>query len=122
MSKKTIIATILMCASLSTSAQTRAQKEEYIQRMFTKDARCLSLAQYAETVGEALEAGRTEAFVINTDTKSGEWFDRVAKNMIQFVYTMRLDPQNARQMVYMKCKAGDFNPTVEEMAKWVGKR
>lgn len=113
---KPIIATILMCSSLSASAQTRAQKEEVINKVFTSDDRCLMLAELAGAVGRAQHAGDAEVKIINTGLV-GSWSDRVYKNIVKFVYTMRLDGEQARQMVFLKCKMSEYNPSVGELVK-----
>ena len=114
--KHIITVAMLICASLTASAQTRAQKEEVINRLFTGDERCLQLAELAGAIGDAQEAGDNEAKIIRRGMV-GDWSDRIFKTVVKFVYTMKLDAENARQMVFMKCKMSEYNPTVEEVAK-----
>jgi len=107
---------VMLCLSVNVSAQTHSQKDAMIRKTFTADSRCIALAELAERYAHASAAGIQKVEVVKIANKhSTDWSNRIAKNIISLVYMMQLDEQMAAQLVYTKCIAGDYNPTVEEM-------
>ena len=123
MKTKLVIAATLSLACSVVSAQTLAQKEAMIHKAFASDSRCIDLAELAERYAKASSAGIPKAGVVKVANKhSTDWSNRIIKNIISLVYMMQLDEQMAAQLVYTKCMAGDYNPTVEEVEEGMRKK
>ena len=79
------------------------------------DSACLSFASVASTVAEGRAAGMTEEDFMNLSAKSGTpntpfhtAFMEKTRRMVAYVFTMELTPAQARKLIYLKCKVGDF--------------
>lgn len=85
------------------------------QSWTTSDNTCLSVGAMAAATARARESGVTESrlLVVLRSIKGGatpaeKHGDAVAELLVPFVYTMKLKPEDARQIVYLKCKAGEY--------------
>jgi hypothetical protein len=81
-----------------------------------RDGSCLLLAEVAEHTADVRNAGRSEKELLKAlaesrsyKTKFEKESARVVDMAVSYVYTMGYTPEQSRKMVYLKCKAGDFN-------------
>lgn len=99
--KKTCLALALCLAAGSASAA----------NPHTSDVLCLKLAQIAAAIADSKQAGMKEADIsaILLPTMAGNQQATYSTGIvISYVYTMSHKPADARQVVYLKCKAGDY--------------
>jgi hypothetical protein len=80
---------------------------------FTSESICLTLGKVAAATADFRKVGASEDDVIKTIEisvpESNPTARRMQRQVAQFVYTMEFDAINARKIVYLKCKAGDFD-------------
>lgn len=117
---KTKFKSVLACAAIAclaapAYAQTTQQKDAMIHKAFASEGRCLDLGDIASVYAEKREQGIAEGLLLKAASSVGSWSDRVYRDIVKLVYTMQLDGQMARQLVYMNCKSGAYNPTVKEV-------
>lgn len=72
---------------------------------------CLTLGKVAAATADFRKIGASEedAIKIIEKPESNPKARRMQRQVVQFVYTMEFDASNARKIVYLKCKAGDFD-------------
>lgn len=112
----------ILCLTAPASAQTTQQKEDMIHKAFASEGRCLDLGDIAAVYAEKREQGIAEGLLLKAASSVGSWSDRVYRDIVKLVYTMQLDGAMARQLVYVNCVSGKYNPTVKEIEKGMGKK
>lgn len=88
----------------------------HAQSVATSDEVCLSAGRQAAGAADALLAGVPEADVYRVFAKLPDRkmspVEQAANDAmlraVPYIATMRFDPQQTRQIVYMKCKAGEY--------------
>lgn len=79
-----------------------------------KEDLCLGMGSLGQTLAQRRAEGATEASLLNIVAKAKidktPGFDTVLATQlaIQYIFTMRVKPADARQIIYLKCLAGDF--------------
>jgi hypothetical protein len=83
-----------------------------VEKKSPSESICLTLGKVAAATADFRKIGASEDDAIKTIENAGADSNPQARLMqrqvAQFVYTMQLDAGNARKIVYLKCKAGDF--------------
>lgn len=89
-------------AGLLVAASANAMATPIAERM------CLALGKIAEVVSVGMHKGVAEDDAITTLAGGNTRTDANIVTIIQYVYTTRFDPKTARNMVYLKCTAGEY--------------
>lgn len=78
---------------------------------------CTGLAELAAAVAEHKATGIPQAAVANTlraqyreDTEQQRDQNAMVERMLPVVYKLDEKPEGVRQVIYLKCKAGEFGP------------
>lgn len=81
---------------------------------------CISGGKFAESAATLRQQGSAEQDLLSdaaavrgtgksaSEKKRTEDAYQFMKRIVEYVYTMGYEPAEARKMVYLKCKAGDF--------------
>lgn len=103
MKKLAMIAALMLAAG---SANAQSWK--------TADVICLSIARLGEAsaMARANHVAESELLKISREgsnkTDHERYATAAAEMVVPFVYTMKLAPDHARQLVYLKCKGGEY--------------
>lgn len=75
------------------------------------DSLCLTYGKLAEQMSTLKDRGMTEKEIVDRRLQfaSDVTYIRQAGSITSYVYTMSFDAATIRQMVYLKCKVGDFD-------------
>lgn len=105
MKKLALIAALMLAGTANANAQSWK----------TSDVICLALSRMGEASAKARESNVAELDLLKLSrdggakTAAGQYAAASAELVVPFVYTMKLTPDQARQMVYLKCKAGEYD-------------
>lgn len=77
-----------------------------------KEEQCLLFGRYAEHVAEGISLGISEKEMVErnlADKKATAESKATMNNIISFVFTMNQPGPDLRKIVYLKCKAGEYD-------------
>jgi|SRR3972149_10458425 len=75
----------------------------------SKTELCLAYGSMAEIVSEMFASGTSIKRVNQIAELHGGENVREYKQIINYIYTLDLDPRRARKLVYLKCQAGSYD-------------
>jgi hypothetical protein len=102
---KAAIAAALAAIALPLSAHAQVAK--------LQEEQCLHLGRYAEHVAEGIQLGISEKDMVDANLaskKASAETKATMNSIISFVFTMKQPGPELRKIVYLKCKAGEYDP------------
>lgn len=100
----------VLFALVASLAMNASQANPAIQ---TSDRMCLALADLAGSVAARMADGLSEEDsmdIIDKLTQEDPSIRTPIKAIAGYVYIMQLEKADARRIIYLKCKSGDYTP------------
>lgn len=101
-----VVAT-LFCTAAHASNEGQCLQAGKVGEFFASSAKMASEQELKGMVSEHIKSEKAAAKT-KEDRQFAEKIERRDNAILSYVFTMQLEPAQARKMVYLKCIAGDF--------------
>lgn len=106
---------IVLCATIIVKAE--AKPTELPRGYQLPDSMCLTYGQQGGNIAHGMANGVTAEYMrdhvkgeLNDPRPGVAMWSRNNLRMIDYIDIMKYDAEMAKKMVYLKCKAGEYNP------------